>query len=177
MEIVPKFNIPLKTHKNYCEPNASRGFPFRANFSTSAQVWPCVCHEIPGTRDKNGSRFEFNFVFNEGRCLNKGTVSENELLRKDGTSSFLAYCEVGKRVLKVGVHLKAVSTPLKIGQIEISCLHFKQHKNPPSITQINDLGCFMNFWVIFRYIWKEIIFLEGLVKLKEIRNVEDLVKF
>ena len=38
-------------------------------------------------------------------------------------------------------------------------------------------GCFMNFWVIFRYIWKEIIFLEGLVKLKEIRNVEDLVKF
>ena len=33
----------------------------------------------------------------------------------------------------------------------------------------------MNFWVIFRYIWMEIIFLEGLVKLKEIRNVEDLV--
>ena len=50
----------------------------------------------------------------------------------------------------MGVHLKAVFTPLKIGQMEISC---------------------------FRYIWKEIIFLEGLVKLKEIRNVEDLVKF
>ena len=81
------------------------------------------------------------------------------------------------RSFKVGVHLKAVFTPLKIGQMEISCLHFKQYKNPPFITQINDLGCFMNFWVIFRYIWKEIIFLEGLVKLKEIRNVEDLVKF
>ena len=79
--------------------------------------------------------------------------------------------------LKAGVHLKAVFTPLKIGQMEISCLHFKQYKNPPFITQINDLRCFMNFWVIFRYIWKEIIFLEGLVKLKEIRNVEDLVKF
>ena len=56
-------------------------------------------------------------------------------------------------------YLKAVFTPLKIGQMEISCLHFKQYKNHPFITQINDLGCFMNFWVIFRYIWKEIIFL------------------
>ena len=43
---------------------------------------------------------------------------------------------------KVGVHLKAVFTPPKIGQMEIS---FKQYKNPPFITQINDLGCFMNF--------------------------------
>ena len=28
----------------------------------------------------------------------------------------------------------------------------------------------MNFWVIFGYIWEEIVFLEGLVKLREIRN-------
>ena len=35
----------------------------------------------------------------------------------------------------------------------------------------------MNFWVIFRYIWEEIVFLEGLVKLREIRNIEDLAKF
>ena len=90
------------------------------------------------------------------------------------------YCEISLSMFqsfKVGVHLKPIFTPLKIGQMEISCLHFKQYKNPPFITQINDLGCFMNFWVIFRYIWKEINFLEGLVKLKEIRNVEDLVKF
>ena len=85
--------------------------------------------------------------------------------------------EILAKLLKVGVHLKAIFTPLKIGQMKISCLHFKQDKNPPFIAQINDLGCFMKFWVIFRYIWKEIIFLEGLVKLKEIRNVEDLVKF
>ena len=80
-------------------------------------------------------------------------------------------------LVKAGVHLKAVFTPLKIGQMEISCSHFKQYKNPPFNTQINVSGCFMNFWVIFRYIWKEIIFLEGLVKLKEIRNVEDLGMF
>ena len=77
----------------------------------------------------------------------------------------------GNLLFMVGVHLKAVFTPPKIGQMEISCLHFKQYKNPPFITQINDLGCFMNFWVIFRYIWKEISFLEGLVKLKEIRKL------
>ena len=38
-------------------------------------------------------------------------------------------------------------------------------------------GCFVNFWVIFRYIWEEIVFLERVVKLREIRNIEDLVKF
>ena len=84
---------------------------------------------------------------------------------------------IGFGFIKAGVHLKAVFTPLKIGPIEISCSHFKQYKIPLLITQINVLGCFMNFWVIFRYIWKEIIFLEGLVKLKEIRNVEDFGMF
>ena len=39
------------------------------------------------------------------------------------------------------------------------------------------VGCFVNVWVIFGYIWEEIVFLEGLVKLREIRNIEDLVKF
>ena len=34
-----------------------------------------------------------------------------------------------------------------------------------------------DFWVIFGYMWEEIVFLEGLVKLREIRNIEDLVKF
>ena len=39
------------------------------------------------------------------------------------------------------------------------------------------VGCFVNFRVIFGYIWEEIVFIEGLVKLREIRNIEDLVKF
>ena len=73
--------------------------------------------------------------------------------------------------------MKAVFTPLKIGSTEISRSRFKQYKNPMLITQINVLGCFVSFWVIFRYIWEEIVFLKRVVKLREIRNIEDLVKF
>ena len=39
------------------------------------------------------------------------------------------------------------------------------------------MGCFVNFGVIFEYNWGETVFLEGLVKLREIRNIEELVKF
>ena len=72
------------------------------------------------------------------------------------------------QVIEAGVYLKAVFTPLKIGSTEIS---------RSLITQINILGCFVNFGVIFRYIWEEIVFLNRVVKLREIRNIEDLVKF
>ena len=68
--------------------------------------------------------------------------------------------------LKAGVYIKAVFTPLKIGSTEI-------YKNPMLITKINVLGRFVKFWVIFRYIWEEIVFfLKRVVKL---RNIEDLV--
>ena len=79
-------------------------------------------------------------------------------------------------MFKAGVHLKAMFTPLKIGSTEISRSRFKQYKNPMLIEQINVLGCFVNFWVIFRYIREE-IFLKRVVKLRQIRNIEDLVKF
>ena len=71
----------------------------------------------------------------------------------------------------------AVFTLLKISSTEISRSHFKQYKNPMLITQINVLGCFVHFWVNFRDIWEEIVFLKRVVKLREIRNIEDLVKF
>ena len=67
--------------------------------------------------------------------------------------------------VKAGFHLKAVFTPPKIGLTEISRSRFKQYKNPTLITQINVLGCFVNFLVIFRY-----IFLKRVVKFGEIRN-------
>ena len=72
--------------------------------------------------------------------------------------------------VKTGVHLKAVFTPLKIGLTEISRSRFKQYKNPILITQINVLGCFVNFLVVFRCIWEEIVFLKRVVKFGEIRN-------
>ena len=72
--------------------------------------------------------------------------------------------------LKEGIHLKAVFTPPKIGLTEISRSRFKQYKNPTLITQINVLGCFVKFLVIFRYIWEEIVFLKRVVKFGEIRN-------
>ena len=73
-------------------------------------------------------------------------------------------------VLKAGIHLKAVFTPPKIGLTEISRSRFKQYKNLTLITQINVSGCFVNFLVIFRYNWEEIVFLKRVVKFGEIRN-------
>ena len=43
-------------------------------------------------------------------------------------------------------------------------------------TSLRTVPTFVKSWVIFGYIWEEIVFLEGLVKFKEIRNIEDLVK-
>ena len=40
--------------------------------------------------------------------------SENELLRKDRTSSFLAYGEVGKRVLKFQAHFSDFSEVFEV---------------------------------------------------------------
>ena len=37
------------------------------------------------------------------------------------------------------------------------------------------MGCVVNFWVIVGYIGEEIVFLEGLVKLRKNRNIEGLV--
>lgn len=67
---------------------------------------------------------------------------------------------VSQRVVVTENISKAVFTPLKIGLMEISCSRFKQYKNPMFKTQINVRGCFAYFWVIFRYIWEEMIFLK-----------------
>ena len=58
--------------------------------------------------------------------------------------------------------------------MELSCLRFKQSKN--SAKNMNLFyWVFCNFWVIFGYIWQEIVFLKGFVTLQKIRNIEDLM--
>ena len=39
------------------------------------------------------------------------------------------------------------------------------------------MGCFENFGVIFWYVWEEAVFLKGFVKIREMRKIEDLMKF
>ena len=79
--------------------------------------------------------------------------------------------------LKAGVHMKAVFWLGIMFFMQISCLRFKQSRIPLLISHIYVLGCFGNILVIFRYIWREIVFLKGLVKLMEIGNFEDLLLF
>ena len=79
--------------------------------------------------------------------------------------------------LKAGVHMKAVFWLGIMFFMQISCLRFKQSRISLLISHISVLGCFGNFLVIFRYIWREIVFLKGLVKLMEIGIFEDLLLF
>ena len=82
-----------------------------------------------------------------------------------------------KRSIKAGVNPKAVFWLGIMFLMQISRLRFKQSRISMLISHIYVLGCFVNFLVIFRYIWRDIVFLKGLVKLMEIGNFEDLLLF
>ena len=82
-----------------------------------------------------------------------------------------------KLKFKAGVHMKAVFWLGIMFFMQISCLRFKQSRISLFISHIYVLGCFGNFLVIFRYIWREMVFLKELVKLMEIGNFEDLLLF
>ena len=81
------------------------------------------------------------------------------------------------RTFKAGVHLKAVFWLGIMFLMQISRLRFKQSRICSLITDIYVLRRFVNFLVIFRFIWRQIVFLKGLVKFMEIGNFEDLVLF
>ena len=53
----------------------------------------------------------------------------------------------------------------------------KQFKKTLLISRIYVLGCFVNFGVIFESLRGKSCFLKEFVNLREIRNVEDLIKF
>ena len=71
--------------------------------------------------------------------------------------------------------MNATFQPLNMGLMEIFRSRFKQSKNSLLILLIYVMRCFVNFWVIFGYVWEEIVFLKGVVKFREIRNIEDLM--
>ena len=75
--------------------------------------------------------------------------------------------------VKVGFYLKAVFPSPNLGIMGISRSRFKQSKNCSLIPRIYVLRSFVNFWVIFGDIWEEIVFINGSVKLRELRNGED----
>ena len=79
--------------------------------------------------------------------------------------------------IKAGVYLKAVFWLGIMFLMQISRLRFKQSRICSLITHIYVLRRFVNFLVIFRFIWRQIVFLKGLVKFMEIGNFEDLVLF
>ena len=102
----------------------------------------------------------------------------------------LIYCQIDTNVytffpyfprkfteFKAGVHLKAVFWLGIMFLMQISRLRFKQSRICSLITHIYVLRRFVNFLVIFRFIWRQIVFLKGLVKFMEIGNFEDLVLF
>ena len=66
--------------------------------------------------------------------------------------------------LKAGVHMKAVFWLVIMALTQIPRLRFKQSGISMLIPHIYVLGSSVNFLVIFRYIWREIVFLKGLVK-------------
>ena len=82
-----------------------------------------------------------------------------------------------KNEIKAGVNLNGIFVPLNTGLVQISRSHFKQSKNSMLKTRIYVIGCFVNFLVIFGYIWVEIVFLKGLERFRERRKIEDLMKF
>ena len=67
------------------------------------------------------------------------------------------------------------SVSRNLGLMRIFRSRFKQSKNCSFISRIYVLQSFVNFWVVFGDIWGEIVFLNGLVKFREIRNGEDLM--
>ena len=74
--------------------------------------------------------------------------------------------------------MNAIFPPLSVGLMKISNSFTFQaiQKLSADLTNLC-CGLYCKFLVIFGYVWAEIVFLKGFVKFREIRNIEDLMKF
>ena len=66
--------------------------------------------------------------------------------------------------VKAGINLKTAFPPLKMGLMQISRSCSKQCQQPMLKTRINVLGCLVNFWIIFGFMWEEVVFVKREVK-------------
>ena len=79
-----------------------------------------------------------------------------------------------ERFYGAGLYLNFIFRPLKIALMEISRSRFKQSRNSWLIQRIYVMGVFWTFFVNFWVCLGENSFFKGLVKSREIRNIEDL---
>ena len=87
----------------------------------------------------------------------------------------IGFCVVS---FKGGLHLNAIFPPLDMALMEIYISFTFQAIQKPHHHPVNlCCGVFCEFLGDFWVYLGGVVFLEGLVKLREIRNIEDLVKF
>jgi len=120
---------------------------------------------------------ELIYIIPHTKCVNNRTYKLRHTPRPGhrGGGGGRLHAPFAFRSVKVGFYLKAVFPSRNLGLIRISRSRFKQSKNCSLISRIYVLQSFGNFWVIFGDIWEKIVFLNGLVKFREIRNVDDLM--
>ena len=77
----------------------------------------------------------------------------------------------------MGINLNVDFPPLNtcLAEMPRPRSRFKQFISITLIPLLHVLGYFINFWVNFGYIWEAIVFLNFVVKIGEIRNVQDLM--
>ena len=105
------------------------------------------------------NRFFFFFFFAKKKFEAKLNISS--------LASFL------KKYIKGAIHLNAIFPPLDTALMEISHSRFKQSKTPYHYPVNLCCGVFCEFLGDFWVYLGGVVFLEGLVELREIRNFED----
>jgi len=115
------------------------------------------------------------YILGRNKTIVPLALVEYEIIIARSLSAILYPTHARRIVVKVGFYLMAVFPSRNLGLMRISRSRFKQSKNCSFISRIYVLRSFVNFWVIFGDVWEEIVFRNGLVKFREIRNVEDLM--